>query len=84
MKFVIKIESLKFKKKRNLYTLHSWIGFATMTLFFVQYFGGFYAYLFPTASGPFRSALLPYHVLAGFALLILSLSKLIFYCFFAF
>lgn len=61
------------ENKPNLYSLHSWIGFSTMVLFFVQYVAGFYAYLFPTASGNVRSALLPYHILAGFALLILSL-----------
>lgn len=50
----------------NLYSLHSWIGATTMTLFFLQYFGAFYNFMYPTTSSQFRTWLLPYHVLGGF------------------
>jgi len=54
--------------KPNLYSLHSWIGLSCVTLFFGQYVVAFYNFLFPTTSGALRSKLLPYHVLAGFAI----------------
>ena len=59
----------------NLYSLHSWLGATTMTLFFVQYFGAFYNFLYPGTSGQFRAWLLPYHVLGGFSIFLLAIGR---------
>jgi cytochrome b-561 len=63
----------------NLYSLHSWLGALTMTLFFLQYFGAFYSFLYPGASGPFRAWLLPYHVLGGFVIFLLAIGRNFFF-----
>lgn len=59
----------------NLYSLHSWLGATTMTLFFIQYFGAFYNFLYPGTSGQFRAWLLPYHVLGGFCIFMLAIAS---------
>lgn len=70
------------KEIPNLYSLHSWLGALTMTLFFLQYFGAFYNFLYPGTSGAFRAWLLPYHVLGGFAIFLLAIgTKTLVNCF---
>lgn len=53
--------------KPNLYSMHSWIGLLTVILFVLQFLIGFISFLWPGASKALRSALLPFHVVAGTA-----------------
>ncbi|CAL5009368.1 unnamed protein product [Urochloa decumbens] len=50
----------------NLYSLHSWVGIAAISLYAAQWAAGFLAFFFPGASPPARRrALLPWHAVAG-------------------
>ena len=53
------------KVEANLYSLHSWIGIAIITLFYAQQFLGFAAFIFPVASPIWRRAYLPLYVFFG-------------------
>lgn len=56
----------------NWYSLHSWIGTFTMTLFVLQFIAGFVAFLKPGLSMSTRAMLMPWHRLAGAMLLVLA------------
>ncbi|KAL6885828.1 hypothetical protein ACP4OV_010089 [Aristida adscensionis] len=49
----------------NLYSLHSWLGVATVSLYGLQWLAGFLAFVFPGAPRAARRAALPWHALAG-------------------
>ncbi|CAO2205418.1 unnamed protein product [Urochloa humidicola] len=50
----------------NLYSLHSWVGIAAISLYAAQWAAGFLAFFFPGASpAARRRALLPWHAAAG-------------------
>lgn len=49
----------------NLYTLHSWLGLGTISLYAIQWILGFAAFLFPGASRSLRAGLLPWHAVFG-------------------
>ena len=53
----------------NLYSLHSWLGLGTMTLFGGNLVGGFAVFLLPHANDRLRALVLPLHVFGGSALL---------------
>ncbi|XP_066930216.1 lysosomal membrane ascorbate-dependent ferrireductase CYB561A3-like [Clytia hemisphaerica] len=55
----------------NLYSLHSWIGILTVTLFSAQYLLGFTAFLFPKFGDDLRAIALKYHQFFGRAILYL-------------
>ncbi|TKW08028.1 hypothetical protein SEVIR_6G001800v4 [Setaria viridis] len=49
----------------NLYSLHSWIGIATISLYALQWAAGFLAFFFPGASPATRRRALPWHAVGG-------------------
>jgi cytochrome b-561 len=49
----------------NLYSLHSWIGIASVGLFICQYLFGFFCYLFPMVREPMKVFYMPIHVFCG-------------------
>ncbi|XP_019879676.1 transmembrane ascorbate-dependent reductase CYB561 isoform X2 [Aethina tumida] len=51
----------------NLYTMHSWIGLATVVIFSAQYLYGFISFLYPGLSMVYRRAFMPVHVAVGTA-----------------
>jgi cytochrome b-561 len=63
-------------KYPNIYTLHSWIGLGTVTLFELNFLGGFLCFMVPKTPNSLRSLVLPYHVFAGYALLGLTITAL--------
>lgn len=56
----------------NLYTLHSWIGIATVSLYAIQWLAGFLAFFFPGAAPATRRSAVPWHAVLG--LLVFSLA----------
>ncbi|GAB1302186.1 Lysosomal membrane ascorbate-dependent ferrireductase CYB561A3 [Apodemus speciosus] len=61
----------------HLYSLHSWLGITTVTLFACQWFLGFAVFLLPWASQWLRSLLKPVHVFFGASILSLSITSVI-------
>lgn len=51
----------------NLYSLHSWVGLTAVTLFILQWIGGFFSYLYPVISAQQRETFMPTHVFFGLA-----------------
>lgn len=49
----------------NLYTLHSWLGLATVIFFALQWLFGFVSFLFPGIRHSLRSAYMPLHIYGG-------------------
>uniref|UniRef100_A0ACD6AA67 Uncharacterized protein n=1 Tax=Avena sativa TaxID=4498 RepID=A0ACD6AA67_AVESA len=49
----------------NLYSLHAWLGIATVALYAVQWLAGFLAFFFPGAAPETRRAAVPWHAVAG-------------------
>lgn len=56
----------------NLYSFHSWIGLLTVILYCSQFLVGFFSFMYPGVAGSLRSFLMPYHVLSGFVIFIMS------------
>ena len=59
----------------NMYSLHSWIGLGTVTLFGAQLVGGAATFLYPKTPGHIRAMVLPLHVYGGsvmFALAVIA------------
>jgi cytochrome b-561 len=49
----------------NLYSLHSWLGVATVSLYALQWAAGFLAFFFPDASPATRCSAMPRHAIAS-------------------
>ena len=49
----------------NLYSLHAWLGIATVALYGVQWLAGFLAFFFPGAKPETRRASVPWHAVLG-------------------
>jgi len=56
----------------NLYSLHSWVGIATISLYAIQWAVGFLAFFFPGASPATRRTALPWHAVAGLLVFVLA------------
>ncbi|EFJ20085.1 hypothetical protein SELMODRAFT_109639 [Selaginella moellendorffii] len=70
------LAALKFHNDRgidNFYSLHSWLGLTTMTLFVTQWTVGFVSFWYPGGSTAARSSILPWHIFSGIFLYTLSL-----------
>ncbi|XP_040915188.1 cytochrome b ascorbate-dependent protein 3-like [Toxotes jaculatrix] len=57
----------------DLYSLHSWVGICTVTMFAFQWILGLAGFLFPCSPLWFRSGLKPVHIWLGKTILILGL-----------
>ncbi|XP_066352570.1 probable ascorbate-specific transmembrane electron transporter 1 [Miscanthus floridulus] len=57
----------------NLYSLHSWVGIAAITLYGVQWTAGFLTYFFPGASPATRRRTLPWHAVFGLLIFVLAI-----------
>ncbi|KAL6351505.1 hypothetical protein AAG906_040859 [Vitis piasezkii] len=69
---------LKFHNKENIedfYSLHSWVGIATFSIFLLQWLVGFVLFMFPKASPGTRARALPWHICGGRALLYMAISS---------
>ncbi|XP_056274368.1 lysosomal membrane ascorbate-dependent ferrireductase CYB561A3 isoform X1 [Pseudoliparis swirei] len=61
----------------NLYSLHSWIGFAATALFAIQWVVGLAGFLLPCSPASLRALLKPVHVWMGGSILWLSIAACI-------
>ncbi|UXI22409.1 hypothetical protein NH340_JMT08352 [Sarcoptes scabiei] len=69
------VSVIYFHHKMNIthfYSLHSWLGISTWSLFILQFITGFTAFLFPTASFGLRKMLMPYHRYVGVCTFVLA------------
>ncbi|GJN00740.1 hypothetical protein PR202_ga17944 [Eleusine coracana subsp. coracana] len=57
----------------NFYSLHAWLGMATIVLYAIQWVYGFVTFFFPGASPGVRRAAMPWHVLLGIFVYVLAL-----------
>lgn len=73
LKAVFDSHNLKKDPTPNLYTLHSWVGLATVILFTGQFVAGIVTFLYPMLSKSLRATILPVHVHSGTALFIFAL-----------
>lgn len=55
----------------NLYSLHSWIGGLTVTLYAGNLIGGSFVFLYPNSPPSLRAMVLPFHVFGGLSILAL-------------
>ncbi|CAL9163686.1 unnamed protein product [Musa hybrid cultivar] len=58
----------------NLYSLHSWVGLGTISLYGIQWILGFVTFFFPGAPPALRGKSLPWHVLFGLFVYILAVA----------
>ncbi|KAK3144145.1 hypothetical protein QOZ80_4AG0309320 [Eleusine coracana subsp. coracana] len=58
----------------NLYSLHSWLGIGTITLYAIQWVLGLVTFFFPGAGPSVRRAALPWHALFGLFVYVLALA----------
>ncbi|KAL5553318.1 hypothetical protein UlMin_040719 [Ulmus minor] len=66
----------KFKDETygdDLVTLHSWLGIITISLYGLQWFLGFFTYLFPGAQMSTRGSYLPWHTFGGIVIFLLAI-----------
>lgn len=59
----------------NLYSLHSWIGVATVALYAIQWAAGFLAFFFPGASAATRRRAVPWHAVCGLLVFVLAVGN---------
>ncbi|KXG26782.1 hypothetical protein SORBI_3006G159600 [Sorghum bicolor] len=58
----------------NLYSLHSWLGIGTISLYAIQWVFGFVTFFFPGAAPSVRRSALPWHALFGLFVYVLALA----------
>jgi len=58
----------------NLYSLHSWLGILTISLFAFQWLAGFLTFLLPFASQGLRACVKPLHVCGGIVIFLLVIA----------
>uniref|UniRef100_J3MPI8 Cytochrome b561 domain-containing protein n=2 Tax=Oryza brachyantha TaxID=4533 RepID=J3MPI8_ORYBR len=59
----------------NLYSLHSWIGIATISLYALHWLAAFLTFFFPGAPHPTRRSALPWHALLGLLVFALAVGN---------
>ncbi|KAK3200373.1 hypothetical protein Dsin_023788 [Dipteronia sinensis] len=57
----------------DMYTLHSWLGIITISLYALQWILGFFSYVFPGAEMGTRASYLPWHTFLGIVILFLAI-----------
>lgn len=57
----------------NFYSFHSWLGIATVILFFVQWIAGFVSFWTQSVGPSTRAAYLPWHVFLGLFIFVLAI-----------
>ncbi|KAL1342513.1 hypothetical protein HN51_029064 [Arachis hypogaea] len=57
----------------NLYSLHSWLGIAVISLYGIQWLYGFVIFFFPGGTPAIRRESLPWHVLFGLFVYVLAI-----------
>ncbi|XP_057736544.1 transmembrane ascorbate ferrireductase 1 [Arachis stenosperma] len=57
----------------NLYSLHSWLGIAVISLYVIQWLYGFVIFFFPGGTPAIRRESLPWHVLFGLFVYVLAI-----------
>lgn len=63
------------KGSDNFYSLHSWLGLASLLLFSIQWGAGFTTFWYPGGSKSSRTSLLPWHVFFGVYIYALSIAS---------
>ncbi|XP_015363666.1 PREDICTED: cytochrome b561-like isoform X2 [Diuraphis noxia] len=58
----------------NLYTLHSWVGVVTISMFLSQFVSGVVSFLYPGIAAEYREAVMPYHIFFGIFNFILAIA----------
>ncbi|KAK1425480.1 hypothetical protein QVD17_20832 [Tagetes erecta] len=61
-------------KVAHAYTLHSWIGLATISLFCLQWLLGFVTFLFPGAKSATRARFAPWHIFSGVVIFFMAIA----------
>jgi len=74
LKAVFDSHNLPTPPINNLYSLHSWLGIATVALFCLQWLGGCISFLKPGLSTERRTSYKPHHVFWGVLLYILAIA----------
>lgn len=59
----------------NLYSLHAWLGVATVTLYALQWLAGFLAFFFPGAAPETRRSAVPWHAVLGLLVFALAVGN---------
>ncbi|XP_048544299.1 probable ascorbate-specific transmembrane electron transporter 2 [Triticum urartu] len=59
----------------NLYSLHAWVGIATITLYALQWLAGFLAFFFPGAAPETRRSAVPWHAVLGLLVFALAVGN---------
>lgn len=59
----------------NMYSLHSWLGMATVVFFSFQFVAGFISFLFPGLRLNLRASYLPIHVFCGLGVFVLAIAS---------
>ncbi|KAL8160150.1 hypothetical protein V2J09_001687 [Rumex salicifolius] len=58
----------------HVYSLHSWLGLITISLYFLQWFWSFFAFAYPQLKSSTRSGIMPWHVVGGMLLFLMAVS----------
>lgn len=56
----------------HLYSLHSWLGVLTITLFLTEFAVGFVSFLYPGVAVQYKKAIMPYHIYFGVSTFVLA------------
>ncbi|KAL5721823.1 ascorbate ferrireductase (transmembrane) [Ranunculus cassubicifolius] len=68
----------KFHKETgatDMYSLHSWFGISTISLFGLQFLLGFFSFFFPGATSSTRERLLPWHWFLGMSIFLMGIAS---------
>lgn len=57
----------------DMYSLHSWLGMVTISLFSLQWLFGFFSFWYPRFAAHRRAKLAPWHALTGFIIFIMAI-----------
>ncbi|XP_008179951.1 cytochrome b reductase 1-like isoform X1 [Acyrthosiphon pisum] len=58
----------------DLYSLHSWLGVVTISMFLSQFVSGFVSFLFPGIAAQYKEAVMPYHIFFGIFNFVLAIA----------